>query len=77
MIEIEIFKPSKELEEAIENFWPFKHFYLLGGDTTLIECTHYINEPSGNVCLILNIGYIKVQLYIPAGSYSIIRRVKL
>lgn len=77
MIEVEIIKPSQELQAAIIKYYPSCFFYYNTDDELILSCSTYTQEPSGNSCLILNTGYIKVQLYIPDGSYSIIRKVKL
>lgn len=77
MIQIQIINPSQELRAAITKYYPKSSIYYTTTDEFVLSCSTYTQEPSGNSCLILNTGYIKVQLYIPAGSYSIIRKVKL
>lgn len=77
MIKVEIINPSQELLDAINKYYPKCFFYYISTDGIILSCSTYTAEPSGNSCLIVNTGYIKVQLYMPAGSYSIIRKASL
>lgn len=71
---VSIFEPSSKLEAAIEELWPFGYYHLLSGNTTLLDCTQYVIEPSGRCCVTLNSEFIKVSLLIQPGHYEKIRK---